>query len=82
MPDTWTTLKDGSSLTSGDAWDHLNNQIAGTGPGDGLVLFDGLEVELSDNDLEVELESIEYDVEVGEDVEIEIDNIEYDLEVN
>lgn len=34
MADAWTTLKNNSTLDSGDAWLHLNNQNAGTGTGE------------------------------------------------
>ncbi len=81
MPDTWTILKANSSLGSGDAWEHLENQEGG-GSGTNLVLLDGLEIEMTGSSYDVEIDNSEIEVHVSDDaVGIEIDSNEYDIEV-
>lgn len=79
MPDAWTILKENSSLESGDAWEHLNNQE--TGVGIGLVLLDGLEIEMSDCCFDVEIQLAEMDVEIENELTVEIEPTEYTAEV-
>lgn len=79
MPDAWTILKENSSLVSGDAWEHLNNQVSGSG--DSLTLFDGLEVEMADPNFDVEIEDSEVIVEIDTGFEIEIETNDYEVEV-
>lgn len=52
--DAWETLIAGSTLASGDAWEHLNAQQGG-GTATYLVLADGLGTDMSANDLDIEV---------------------------
>ena len=36
--DAWETLIDNSTLADGDAWEHLNAQGGGSGPGDPIYI--------------------------------------------
>lgn len=46
--DAWETLTAGSTIDTGDAWEHLSNQGGtGTGTVDYIVLADGLQVEVA-----------------------------------
>jgi hypothetical protein len=75
MATAWEVLKQNSTLVSGTAWEHLNNQEGG-GEGIFYTLVDGLEVEMSECDVDVEI--------IPTSVEVEIDNneIEVEIEVN
>lgn len=82
MADAWETLLDNSTLIPPgfDAWTHLNAQ--GGGIGVGVVLMDGLELEMDDACVDVELEledAILNDDSVEFDVELELS--EYDVEI-
>jgi len=79
MADAWTILIGNSSLVSGDAWEHLNAQQGGSGIG--LVLLDGLEVEMVDDCFDVELDLAPVDVEIDEGLVVEIETEEYIVEV-
>ncbi len=37
VPNAWTVLKENSSLVSGTAWEHLNNQEGGSGTGETIL---------------------------------------------
>ncbi len=75
MPDAWTILKNNSSLASGDAWEHLNNQMGGTG----TIIVDGAIVELTNNNFETEINNEDFSIEVAETFEanVEINNEEF-----
>ncbi len=85
MADAWDTLFGNSSLGAGhDAWEHLNAQEGGSewGPGDGVVLTDGLEIEMNCSRFEIEIESSEMLVEVDvAEYEIEIETNSLEIEV-
>lgn len=81
MPNAWERLKANSSLEAGTAWEHLNAQQGGIGPGGSLVLLDGLDVEVDDMDVYVEISSDAIEVFIDEDLIIEIENQEFDVEV-
>ena len=82
MPDTWTILKANSSLGSGDAWEHLENQEGGSGSGTNLILIDGLKIEMTGNSYGVEIENPKIEAYVSDNaVGIEIDSNKYDIEV-
>jgi hypothetical protein len=55
--DAWETLIAGSTIDTGDAWDHLINQ-GGTGTGtiDYIILADGMSVEMANETVAVELD--------------------------
>lgn len=80
--DAWETLLDKTTLTPPgfDAWEHLNAQGGGTGVG--VVLFDGLVIEMDDRCVDVELDMTSSDVEVGPvGLDVEIETTEYEIEV-
>ena len=80
MAKAWGILISGSTLQSGDAWEHLNAQ-GGGGTCDTLVLTDGLEVEVDACEFEIEIMLPEYDIEVADGYEIELENNELEIEV-
>jgi hypothetical protein len=83
MPDAWTILKTNSTLDSGDAWEHLNNQSGESGPGGSLVLIDGLDLEVDMSAYDVEIMEAGFDVDVeSDDVDIEIQNNQYEIEID
>lgn len=70
MPTPAEILLENSSLDSGTPWDHLNNQLIGSGTG--IILHDGLELLMNNTefeltvdtgDMDIELEPVEYTVE-------------------
>lgn len=67
----WDKLIANSALETGTAWEHLQNQQGGAGFG--VVVNDGIEVELMD----MELEAV---VDDGIDVEINDTSVEAVLE--
>lgn len=61
--DAWETLINGSTIASGDAWEHLYAQ-GGSGTGTYTILADGLGVEMGANDIDIEITA---DVEAAVD---------------
>lgn len=53
----------------------------GTGPGGSLVLFDGMEVEVTDRCVDVEVDFSSVEVEITSEVEVEVEAVEFDVEV-
>jgi len=79
--DAWELLTSGSTITEGDAWEHLQAQ-GGGGSGTYLILADGLEVEMVQHEVEVavDLSCIDVAVEAVElDVEIDQSPLEVEL---
>ena len=68
MPNAWTVLKENSSLVSGTAWEHLNNQEGGGGTviveGMAIELQEALAIEVLEEIFEVEVLTPEYIIEV------------------
>ncbi len=81
--DAWEILTESSTLEDPgyDAWEHLNNLGSGSGPCEGLTLIDGLEIEMEDRCVDVELELSEVDVIVEDELEVEIEALEFEIEV-
>jgi hypothetical protein len=79
MATAWEVLKQNSTLVSGTAWEHLNNQL----PGDEgfYTLVDGLEVQMTDG-YDIEVDTPSYDIEVEENLIVELETPEYDVEVD
>lgn len=82
--DAWSTLLLNSTAPDGsDAWTHLLSQegvIAGECTG--LVLIDGLELDMEDRCVEIEIaEDTIYVVPDIEEFELEIETFEFDIEV-
>ena len=70
-----------STLPTGNiVRDHINNPLTG-GPGSGLVLSDGLEVEMVDDCFEVEIDLPDFEIEIGDDFSVEIEIEEFEVEV-
>ena len=69
----WEILTGNSTLSSGTAWQHLNNQEAGGG-----TVIENIILQVFD-DIEVEYE-MGYDVEIDDgDVIVEIDDTEFEV---
>lgn len=86
--DAWEILKDNSTLSTGDAWEHLNNQNSGTGSGTGTgedypVYIDALFVEVSVLEYDLQINTPDYDLELDDsETEVYIDTpAEYILEI-
>jgi len=72
--DAWDTLVAGSTLASGDAWEHLNAQSGGTGSETIIVHADGMEVEMATTVVDVEVDQAP--------VEVSVDQSEIAVEIN
>lgn len=89
--DAWETLTAGSTITEGDAWGHLQAQ-GGGGNGTYIILADGMDIEIEDDQLtvmvpddgmDVEIEDEQLTVTVSEDVMVvEIIDAPYEIEIN
>ena len=80
----WELITESSTLPEeSDLWDHLPNLGEGSaGPCEGVVLLNGLEIEMEDRCVDVEVESSEIDVILDtNDTEVEIETLEFDIEV-
>ena len=81
MATAWEILTGNSTLPSGTAWEHLNNQQGGSGVG--VVLLDGLEVEMEERHVDVEVDLSALDVEVEtQELDVEIETNEYEVEIS
>ena len=79
--DAWETLISNSTITSGDAWDHLLAQ-GGGGTGTYIILADGLEVEMATNDVEVIVDQSAIDVAIDQaEITVEIDQAPLEVEI-
>lgn len=85
MPDLWGLVLDSSDLPDApenDLWNHLNNLGSGSGIGLGVVLLDGLDIEMEDRCVDIELELSSVDVMIDtEEIEVDIETVEFDIEV-
>ena len=73
MADAWETLVANSSLPSGDAWEHLNNQN-GTGSGTVYVFGDPIEAIIDTMEMALSIDNI--------DLVIDIDTSELIMEID
>ena len=71
--DAWEILTAGSTVTSGDAWEHL--QAQGGGGGTYVILADGLEVD-------IDMEDVVVFVEPDQDFIIEVETQEFEIELD
>ena len=71
--DAWETLTAGSTITSGDAWEHL--QAQGGGGGTYVILADGLEVD-------IDMEDVVVFVEPEQDFIVEVETQEFEIELD
>ena len=79
--DAWEQLIDGSTIASGDAWEHLMAQ-GGGGVASYIVLSDGLEVEMGANEITVEIEQADVEVVVDlQDIEVAVDQSPLEVEI-
>jgi len=87
MASVWELITDSSGLpiqAGNTLWDHLNDLGSGVGGGDITVVeVSGIAIELSEESVEVMLESIEYEVEIDSDeIEVALDEHTIDVELN
>lgn len=79
---TWGILVEGSLIVEGPtvtSWDHLNAQGGG---GTGIILYDGLEVEIDMACYELEIDVPLFEIEIDEtEFELEIETQEFELEI-
>ena len=81
MMDAWEQLVSGSTITTGDAWEHLMAQ-GGGGVASYIVLSDGLEVEMGANEIVVEIKQADVDVVVDlQDIEVAVDQSPLGVEI-
>lgn len=79
MADAWETLVAGSTLTSGDAWEHLQAQ---GGTGTYVILADGLEVEMATTEVEVSIDQTAVDVVLdATEIDLEIEQSPLEVEI-
>lgn len=79
--DAWETIISGSTITSGDAWEHLQAQ-GGGGTGTYIILADGLEIEMSTNDVEVIIDQTDVEVAIEqEEITVEIDYTPLEVQI-
>ncbi len=82
MATVWELVTASSTLPEqNDFWDHLNNLGSGIGECSGIVLYDGLEIEMECTEKIAELDLSHLEVEVEFVVEVELDSTEYEVEV-
>ena len=72
--DAWETLTAGSTITSGDAGEHLQAQ-GGGGIGTYVILADGLEVD-------IDMEDVVVFVEPEQDFIVEVETQEFEIELD
>ena len=78
--DAWGSLISGSTIASGDAWEHLLAQ--GSGTASYVVLTDGVQIEMSMRDIEitVDQDAVEITVE-QQDIEVTVDQSPMEVEI-
>ena len=78
--DAWGSLISGSTIASGDAWEHLLAQ--GSGTASYMVLTDGVQIEMSMGDIEitVDQDAVEITVE-QQDIEVTVDQSPMEVEI-
>ena len=78
--DAWGSLISGSTIASGDAWEHLLAQ--GSGTAYYVVLTDGVQIEMSMGDIEitVDQDAVEITVE-QQDIEVTVDQSPMEVEI-
>lgn len=78
--DAWGSLISGSTIASGDAWEHLLAQ--GSGTASYVVLTDGVQIEMSMGDIEitVDQDAVEITVE-QQDIEVTVDQSPMEVEI-
>lgn len=73
----WQILTANSTLPSGTAWQHLNNQAGG-----GVVVNDGIDVEVNTMNVEIELDVTVLEIEASDaPITVEFSNEPIVLEV-
>lgn len=77
MPTPASILLGASTLDTGTPWDHLNNLEACTG----LILTNGLEVEMEDSCVDLLIDLSGVDVMIDDDIEVDVETLEFVIEV-
>jgi len=79
--DAWETLIAGSTIASGDAWEHLQAQ-GGGGDISYLILADGLEVEMAGPEIDVDIQALVLETEIqAAEIAVEIDQAPLEVEI-
>ena len=79
--DTWDKLVAGSTIASGDAWEHLMAQ-GGGGSASYVVLTDGVEVEMGTSEIVAEVDQSPIEVVVDrQDIEVIVDQSPVEVEI-
>ena len=78
--DVWEILVSNSSLTTGDAWEHLNAQEGG---GSMTIFADDLQLQIDDEVFEIQIEDVSLTLELNDQgIILEIADENYILEVH
>lgn len=79
--DAWEQLISGSTIATGDAWEHLQAQ-GGGGSANYVILTDGLIVEMRANDIEVTVDQDTIEVAVDQaEIEVTVDQSPLEVEI-
>ena len=79
--DAWEQLVSGSTIATGDAWEHLMAQ-GGGGSASYVVLTDGVEVEMVTSEIAVEVDQSSIEVVVDQqDIEVVVDQSPVEVEI-
>ncbi len=79
--DAWEAIVSGSTISVGNAWDHLQAQGGGE-TGTYIILADGLDVEMSANDVEAIVDQTAIDVAIDHaEITVEIDQSPMEVEI-
>lgn len=78
--DAWGSLISGSTIASGDAWEHLLAQ--GSGTASYVVLTDGVQIEMSTNEIEVTVDQRPVEVTVDQqEITVTVDQSPLEVEI-
>jgi hypothetical protein len=81
--DAWEQLTSTSTITKGDAWEHLHAQGGGIGEISVVVLADGLEVDVMSDEIIAVIDDDTLEVFVEDDtIEFSIELDEITVEIN
>jgi len=79
--DAWETLVEGSTIATGDAWEHLQAQ-GGGGTASYVVLTDGVQIEMSANDVEITVDQQPVEVTIDpQEITVTVDQSPMEVEI-
>ena len=81
--DAWGVLTDKSTISVGDAWEHLQAQGGGGGgTASYIVLADGVHIEMSANDVEITVDQQPVEVTIDpQELTVTVDQSPMEVEV-